>query len=51
MEPDDPQVVRQRKSPTMHLQTHEAVVLQTMSSRARCSEAVQTLTQSLKANC
>jgi hypothetical protein len=35
----------------MHLRTHEAAVLQTMSSKARCSGAVQTLTQSLKANC
>jgi hypothetical protein len=30
---------------------HKAAVLETMSSEARCSEAVQTLTQSLKANC
>jgi hypothetical protein len=32
------------------LWTHEAVVLQTMSFGAQCNEAVQSLTQSLKAN-
>jgi hypothetical protein len=34
----------------MHLRTHDADVLRTMSSGAQCSEAVPTLIQSLKAN-
>jgi hypothetical protein len=50
MEHDDQRVVWWCKRPTMHLRTHGAIVLQTMSFGAQCSEAIQTLTQSLEVN-